>query len=113
MSRPVTIIDDLDADALLELTGWHLEPRGACRGAVCVPVSEAAKSDPEALAGALGIGLARDADRGLWAIGPDARQHALQDATLPDLVLPSRHGDAVPLRSLIGRRGVLVAWASW
>jgi hypothetical protein len=107
------IVDELDADRLLELTGWHLEPRGACRDDVCVLVPAPARTDVHALAAALGTALAHDDAHGLWAVGPEARAHALADAFLPDLTLTDRTGEPVALRSLIGRRGVLAAWASW
>jgi hypothetical protein len=107
------IVDDLDADRLLELTGWHLEPRGACRDDVCVLVPTPARTDVRALAAAIGTALVRDDAHGLWAVGPEARAHALVDASLPDLTLADRAGEPVALRSLVGRRGVLAAWASW
>jgi hypothetical protein len=111
--RPTTIVDALDQAALLAATGWHVEARGACRDDVCVPLTEDATADVDALATALGVGVAHDEARGLWAIGPDARAHTIADPTLPDLTLRSRQGSDVALRSLVGRRGVLVAWASW
>lgn len=102
-----------DAGTVLERTGWHLEARGACRGDVCVPLAPGVADDPVTLAEALGVGLAHDERHGLWAIGPEARARTITDVTLPDLELPTRTGAPFPLRSLIGRRGLLVAWASW
>ena len=113
MSRPTTIHRSLDTATLLASTGWHLEDRGACRGDRCVPVPPSTLDDTAALAEALGVGVAHDDEHDLWAIGPDARTRTIVDATLPDLALSSREGDTVGLRSLIGRRGILVAWASW
>ena len=107
------VLDHLDAATMLELTGWHLEARGACRDDVCVPVPDHARTDVHALAGALGVAVAHDAANDLWAVGPEARSHALADARLPDLTLHRRDGTPFALRSLAGRRGVLVAWASW
>jgi hypothetical protein len=112
MSRATTIEHDLDVPTLLARTGWHVEDRGACRGDVCVPLPERS-DDPAALAGALAIGLAHDDERGVWAIGPDARTNTLTSAALPDLTLPTRDGAPFALPSLVGRRGVLLAWASW
>ena len=113
MSRPTTIHQSLDAATLLTTTGWHLEDRGACRGDRCVPVSPAVRDDPAALATALGVGVAHDEAHDLWAVGPEARGRTITEAVLPDIALASREGETVGLRSLIGRRGVLVAWASW
>ena len=107
------VVEHLDAATLLELTGWHLEPRGACREDVCVLVAENARTDVQALAGAIGVAVAHDTVGDLWAVGPEARSHTLAHATLPDLMLQRRDGTPFALRSLIGRRGVLAAWASW
>jgi hypothetical protein len=113
MSRPTTVHHGLDAPTLLDITGWHLEDRGACRGDHCVPLPSAARADVSALGGALGVGLAHDEASDLWAIGPDATARTITDAALPDVALASREGATVGLRSLVGRRGILVAWASW
>lgn len=107
------VLEHLDADTLLELTGWHLEPRGACRDDVCVLLPETSRTDVEAMADRLGVALVADPTNSLWAVGPEARSHALVSATLPDLTLTRADGTPFPLRSLLGRRGVLVAWASW
>jgi hypothetical protein len=107
------VLEHLDADALLELTGWHLETRGACRDDVCVLVPEAARDDIGLLADALGVAVVEEQANGLWAVGPEARSHALAAAALPDLVLTRTDGTPFALQSLIGRRGVLAAWASW
>jgi hypothetical protein len=107
------LVDELDAPALLARTGWHLEDRGACRGEVCVPLAPGVADDPVALAEALGIGLAHDERHGLWSVGPEARGRTITDVALPDLELRTRAGVPFSLRSLVGRRGLLVAWASW
>lgn len=107
------ILHHLDTTALLNTTGWHLADRGACRGDVCVPVDETTRRDPVALARAINVGLAHDHEHGVWAIGPQARGRTLSEPRLPDVTLAARDGAKVSLRSLIGRRGMLVAWASW
>ena len=107
------VLEHVDTETLLDLTGWHLEPRGACRGDMCVLVDEAARADIGLLADALGVAVVEDQANGLWAVGPEARSHALDAAALPDLVLARTDGTPFALQSLIGRRGVLAAWASW
>ncbi len=108
------IVNELQPPTLLELTGWHLEDRGACRDDVCVPLPEASRSNTELLAAALNVALVHDEQHGVWAVGPEARAHALASATLPDLTLRrADNGAPFALASLIGRRGVLMAWASW
>ncbi len=107
------VLDHLDAATLLDVTGWHLEARGVCRDDVCVMVPDAARRDPVALAAALGVALVEDSTSGLWAVGPEARSHALVSAALPDITVARADGTPFALRSLVGRRGVLAAWASW
>lgn len=107
------VLDHVDAATLLDLGGWHLEPRGACRDEVCVLIPDRARDDLGALADALGVALVEDREAGLWAVGPEARTHSLAAATLPDLTLTRADGSPFALRSLVGRRGVLAAWASW
>jgi hypothetical protein len=113
-ARTNTIVtSDLDPDRLLALTGWHLEDRGACRDDVCVPVPVDARTHVTALGAALQVAVVRDDRHDVWAVGPEARPHTIADARLPDVPLATRDGDVVGLRSLVGRRGVLLAWASW
>jgi hypothetical protein len=107
------VVDRLDAATLLELTGWHLEPKGACRDDVCVLLPESLRTDVEAIADRLGAAVVADPINDLWAVGPEARSHALAAAALPDLTLSRADGTPFALRSLLGRRGVLAAWASW
>ncbi len=96
----------------LELrTGWTIKPEGACRGDVCVPLPT--PFDVRELAGRLGMELVHDDAHALWALGPEADGHALSSPTLPDLVLPDRHGNDFELRSLRGTKVFMVAWASW
>ena len=114
-ARTSTVItDDLQPSTLLDLTGWHLEDRGACRDDICVPVAEKERTDATSLAAALNVALVHDDQHGVWAVGPEARTHALASATLPDIALRrADSGAPFSLASLIGRRGVLMAWASW
>jgi hypothetical protein len=92
-------------------TGWTIEPRGACRGDMCVPLSE--PFDVRQLADRLGMALVHDAEHDLWALGPDSEGHVLSVAELPDIVLPDRNGRDFALRSLRGTKVFMIAWASW
>ncbi len=108
---------DVDAAALERRTGWSMKPEGACKGAVCVPLSDdavtAGRVNVARLAERLRMPLLRDEAHGIWALGPESGGRALTTADAPDLVLPDRHGQAFALSSLRGRKVLLVAWASW
>jgi hypothetical protein len=103
-------LDDPPAE-LERRTGWTIEPQGACRGDVCVPLSE--PFDVRELAQRLGMGLVHDEAHDLWALGPESGGHALASAQLPEIVLPDRQGKDFALRSLRGTKVFMIAWASW
>jgi peroxiredoxin len=92
-------------------TGWAIKPEGACRGERCIPLD--APFDVRQLATRLGMALVHDERHALWALGPESGGHALASTELPDISLPDRHGDGFPLRSLLGKKVLMVTWASW
>jgi hypothetical protein len=69
------------------------------------------------LADRLRMALVADERHGLWALGPAAAGptvgSGLDSAEAPDFVLPDLAGQPFELRSLRGRKVVLVAWAPW
>ena len=106
------------AEELQRRTGWVIKPEGACKGDVCLPlrvdVSRDGTVDLAALAELLGMPLVRDTDHELWALGPESLGgRALTTAAAPELVLPDLDGTPFALSSLLGRKVVLTAWASW
>lgn len=111
------IFETLQVDpATLEArTGWAIKPEGACKGDRCVPLPphEGGPVEVRALAERLGMPLIEDAASGLWCLGPEAGGRALTSADAPDLTLPDVHGNPFRLRSLRGKKVLLVAWASW
>lgn len=113
------ITDSLTIDPIeLERhTGWTIKPEGACKDERCVPLGWAtAPGDPvdlRRLANRLSMPLVRDAEFGLWSLGPEAGGRALSSAQAPDLVLPDLNGSPFSLSSLRGTKVLLVAWASW
>jgi hypothetical protein len=105
---------DLDASDLAERAGWQLKPEGACKGDVCVPLPEEARTSAAGLAQRLGMPVLHDEAHGVWAVGPSsASGRALDTAEAPELVLPDLDGKPFALSSLRGKRVVLAAWASW
>jgi hypothetical protein len=69
--------------------------------------------DVPVVAERLGMPLVHDEAHGVWALGPESGGRALTTAALPDLVLPDRRGEAFHFSSLLGRKAIIVAWASW
>lgn len=108
---------DIDVEALEARTGWSIRPEGACKGDVCVPLTEDAVADGRVsvprLAERMRMPLLRDEAHGLWALGPESGGRALTTAAAPELVLPDRHGRPFAISSLRGRKVLLIAWASW
>ena len=99
-------------------SGWSLEPRGACRGDVCVPLPAEAicdgTVDVAVVAARLGMPIVEDAEAGLWAVGPATfGGHALASAEAPELVLADLDGTDFRLSSLRGQKVVIVSWAPY
>jgi hypothetical protein len=112
------LLDSLQIDpATFERhTGWAIKPEGACKGDRCVPLPAASQSGllpVQALAERLGMPLVHDEPSGLWSLGPESGGPALASAQVPDFALPDLAGNEFHLRSLRGRKVLLVAWASW
>ncbi len=108
---------DPTTDEFEAATGWAAKPEGMCKGAVCVPVPDAAghdgRLDVEAVAAKLGMALESEPSAELWALGPESGGTALTTAVAPDLELPDVDGNPFKLSALHGRKVLLVAWASW
>ncbi len=109
--------DRVDRRAFERGTGWALEPKGACRGDVCVPLESDAVSDDRvdvaSIADRLGMPIVRHSDA-LASLGPATHGgNALATALAPDLVLPDLDGQPFDLSSLRGQKVVLVAWSPY
>lgn len=113
------ITDSLTVDraAFEQRTGWQLKPEGACKGEVCVPLTNPPAGDQidlESLADQMGLPLVHDADNGLWALGPEAiGSRALATAEAPNLTLPDLDGNTFELASLRGQKVLMVAWSPY
>lgn len=97
-------------------TGWTLKPEGACRGAVCIPLSQPAGDtvDVVRVAQDMGMPLVAAEAKDLWALGPAAiGSRALATAEAPDLELPDLDGKPFSLSSLRGQKVLLYAWAPY
>jgi hypothetical protein len=110
----------VDETAFEAGTGWAINPEGACKGEVCVPLPADARTgdgrvDVGVVAGRLGMPIVTDAGRGLSALGPETAitGRALTTAVAPELELPDAQGRPFRLSSLRGQKVVLLAWSSW
>lgn len=106
---------DIDPAALEQRTGWQIKPQGACKGNQCVPLlsMESDRIDARALAERLRMPLVHDEPSELWCLGPEAGGRALSEVQAPDLILPDIRNREFRLRTLLGAKVLLVAWASW
>jgi hypothetical protein len=117
----VVILEQLVVDpaAFAARTGWAVKPEGACKGDICVPLPDSARTADGRLAAPvlaerLGMPLLHDDANQLWALGPaSVSGRALDTAVAPDLELPDVDGNPFRLSSLHGKKVLLVAWASW
>ena len=103
--------------------GWKLEPEGACKGDVCVPVPPG--HEPQwlrpgafnfvALARHLGQPVVHDAASATWVVGESAgsRNAAVASLEAPDFSLPDLSGRIHSLSDYRGRKVFLASWASW
>jgi hypothetical protein len=117
----------LDAAELKRLAGWELKPEGMCHRELCVPIppgrqSEfASKRDGasmlnfSALADLMSKPWAGDTKNRVWYFGAQAadRGSALRTLEAPDFELPDLDGKMHRLSDYRGRKGFLLAWASW
>ena len=105
-------------EAFFEQTGWEAKPEGLCRSEVCVPSPGSRRSDGTidvmVVSERLSMPLLHDETSGTWVLGPSALGgRTLDTAVVPPLSLRTFDGTAFDFSSLLGRKVVLAAWASW
>jgi hypothetical protein len=111
---------EVDTDAFETRTGWSITADGACKGDVCVPLPASVRTgdgrlDARVLSDRIGMPLVADTSHATWALGPATAGtgRALTTAVAPELELPDADGNPFRLSTLLGRKVLLVAWASW
>lgn len=126
----IVTASSMSATEFADLTGWERKPEGWCRGEICVPMPSGASAgtagtagvsgtadmiDVAAVAERLGMPYEVDHTHGVGALGPaTVSGRALTDVRAHwPAGLIDRAGDRFDASSLVGRRIIMVAWASW
>ena len=98
-------------------TGWEIKPQGFCKGPMCVPIDAPQDAngslDVMRVAPALGMAVVTDNATGFSALGPESDTKVLSGVKAPELELPDVNGNPWRLKSMYGKKTLLVAWASW
>jgi hypothetical protein len=110
----------VDASTLTGVLEWQLKPEGLCRGDLCVPVHGRLEPVDGAVDLVTAAGLLRrpalvDASSDVVVLGvsADDRRRALEGKQLPDLSLPDLDGVMQPVATWVGKKKLLVVFASW
>ncbi|MDA3032225.1 MAG: hypothetical protein O3B90_07850 [Actinomycetota bacterium] len=106
---------DISSADFLDGTGWDINPQGACKAEVCVPLASPESGfNLTSTAHRLGMAIVTDESSGLTAIGPESiGGHALVTTKAPELVLSDLDGNEFRLSSLRGQKVVIVSWAPY
>lgn len=112
-------------DLLKSKLGLELKPEGVCFEEICVPlpihdrdfyISETNHSfNLTAFSRLLGLPVIYDEKHHVWLFGESGsvRRNRLQSLKAPDFTLPDLEGNLHSLSSFIGKKILLVSWASW
>ena len=105
------------ASDLPRINEFTLNPQGACRADMCIPVPKQLKSGQWFnLSGfAQRLHQASIHDSGVWSFGeiPVVRGDYYRSRIAPDFAVPDRKGRIVHLSGFRGRKILVVTWASW
>ena len=115
----------IEAGELARKSGWELKPEGICHGDLCFPLRSRTNVSAErdhstylnvtALADQIGFPWVADSKNKVWFFGadPTARGAALQTLKAPDFELPDLDGRTHRLSDHLGKKVLIVSWASW
>ena len=104
---------------LPRLNGFELKPQGACRADICIPIpktmARGAYFNLTAFAQRVGQRVVSDLPARVWSFGeiPVVRGAFLESRMAPDFSVPDRKGQQVHLSQFLGKKVLLVTWASW
>ena len=97
-------------------TGWEIKPEGACKGDICIPLMQNDNDSVsvEQAADAIGLPLVHEPGHGIWSLGPESiGNRALVSAKTAELDLPDLDGNQFSLKSLLGKKVLVYAWAPY
>ncbi len=106
-------------DDVSRVNGFTVEPDGACRGDLCVPLhGDATRGNLfnlTAFAAAIGQVVVAEPETGVWSFGevPAPGGGLSQSRIAPDFKVPNRVGRPIHLSDFRGRKVLLLSWASW
>lgn len=104
---------------LPRINDFELKPQGACRADICIPVprtmTRGAYFNLTAFAQRVGQRVVADLPARVWSFGeiPVVRGAFLESRMAPDFSVPDRKGRPVHLSQFLGKKVLLVTWASW
>jgi len=110
---------------LSRATGFVLKPEGVCRDELCVPIPRAQEAEflarrsgrisfnLTAFARLLKRPAARDEALSVWYFGPRADGPWPSSLQAPNFTLPDMAGVKHSLSDFLGKKVLLVTWASW
>ena len=117
----------LPLEELESAFGWGLKPEGVCRGEICVPLPptkrDAIVRDEDSstwfnlteFARLIEEPIASDVEERIWSFGPPGWEWKSRTSSdiAPDFAGPDLDGKHHSLRELLGKKVLLLFWASW
>ena len=107
----------IDTQDLPRINGFALEPHGACRGDVCVPLpremTRGRLFNLSAFAAHTGQAIAFAPDAHVWSFSDMPAGGGGRSRLAPDFEVPDRLGRPVHLAGFRGKKALVVTWASW
>lgn len=104
---------------LPSINGFEIKPEGACRADICIPLPDDMTRGEyfnlTAFAKKIGQVVVVDKDAGVWSLGeiPAFRSGLLSSRIAPNFAVPNQKGQLIRLSDFLGKKVLLVTWASW
>jgi len=112
---------------LTRINGFEIKPQGVCLDELCIPLRQDEDSEMfvtrqgqswfnmTELARRLEQTFVLDSEHSVWSFGelPLKRTAFLESARAPDFALEDRDGNVVRLSDFLGKKVLILTWASW